>query len=99
MRISDGSSNVCSSDLGKGQSQDRGNGKQNHAEKNEGRSYSESQDRTERAGKSNRQNQGDRRDVGTRHDREYRGDRGDRGDSLSIDIHFKDQQRSYLREY
>ncbi|HEY9573444.1 MAG TPA: hypothetical protein VIR76_10025 [Pusillimonas sp.] len=84
---------------GKGQSQDRGNGKQNHAEKNEGRSYSESQDRTERAGKSNRQNQGDRRDVGTRHDREYRGDRGDRGDSLSIDIHFNDQQRSYLREY
>lgn len=81
---------------GKGQSHDRGsgNGKQDKAEKNVHRSRGESSDRADRSEKSNRARQVDSRNSGSR-DRDYRDDRG----SLSIDIHFNDQQRSYLREY
>jgi hypothetical protein len=41
-------------------------------------------------------NRADHRDTGSRSEREYH---GDRGGSVSINIHFNDQQRSYLREY
>lgn len=84
---------------GKGQSQNHdrgnGNGKQDKAEKNAHGSRGESPDRADRSGKSSHQRQVDSQNSGNR-DRDYR---GDRGDSLSINIHFNDQQRSYLREY
>ncbi|UYO94914.1 RcnB family protein [Pollutimonas sp. M17] len=79
---------------GKGQSQGKGNGnthgKQSQAERKTERPSGKAPDRADRPG------QADRRDAGTRHDHAYH---GDRGGSISIDIHFNDQQRSYLREY
>jgi len=76
----------------KGQNQGHGNasGKPDQAKKNE-RSSGEARGKADRSSKPSREWQAESRSG--------RGYHSDRGDSVSINIHFNDQQRNYLRDY